>query len=111
MDAATALMVLLSCTGDGHNCQEMRASEAYQSVTECREALPSVLRRLTTTERTVIGRCTSAEGGVIVETDPIDTGSISDIPGNAEGFATVQVTRLSGGGSVTTSYIVPKSLP
>jgi len=109
--AATALMVLLSCSPDAADCREMRGTETYSSMEACRETLPSVLERLNNADRTVIGRCALAADGA----PPVDrmvTASIpaadSDVATGGE-VATVYVTRYVEGRPVTQAYGVQRS--
>jgi hypothetical protein len=107
MDAATALMVLLSCSPGGAHCREVQGAHAYESAAACREALPSVLQSMKNTGRYVIGRCTLAD-----TTPGLDhTTTASTTPGGIaeEGYAFVRVTRMKDGLPETTSYKVAKT--
>ena len=106
MDPATAaLMVLLSCSPDGSQCREMRGAETYASIAECRDMLPSVLRRLDGADGTVIGRCALA-ADISPPIDPMVTGSI---PASGHGRATVHVTKFVEGRPVTEAWDVQKA--
>ena len=103
--ATAALMVLLSCSPDGSHCREMRGAEAYGSIAECRDMLPSVLKRLDGADGTVIGRCALA-ADMSPAIDRVVTGSI---PASGAGLATVRVTKFVEGRPVTEAYGVRKA--
>ncbi len=103
--AATALMVLLSCSPEAANCREMRATETYSSMQDCRERLPAVLERLNRADRTVIGHCSLAADAPPT-IDRLATGSIAPEDRVA---ATVYVTRFVEGRPVTQAYDVQGS--
>ena len=109
--AATALMVLLSCSPDAADCREMRGAETYSTISVCRERLPSVLERLNEADRTVIGRCALAADVV----PPVDRMVTSSVPSpqtdglGSTDVATVFVTKLGSSSPVTEAYAVQRS--
>lgn len=104
MDAsATALMMLLVCSSTGEECRELRRAETYPTPAACREALPSVVQRLSGARYHVTGRCMlAAEAPPFL--DPLTTGTIAGISGD---LVTVYVTRHFREGAVSESYEVP----
>jgi hypothetical protein len=98
--AATAIMVLLSCSPNGHDCREIVGEKLFETVGACRKALPGTLRRMTTPSRHVIGRCAEAAHQV-PGIDPIVTGTID------RRDKVITVTRFIDGKPVTTEYVVP----
>ena len=103
--ATAALMVLLSCSPDGSHCREMRGAETCGSIAECRDMLPSVLKRLDEADETVMGRCALAAD----MPPPVDRMVTGSIPALGHGLATVHVTKFVGGRPVTEAYDVQKA--
>lgn len=103
MENAAAFLILLACSPDSSSCHEMRYSQTYASVQECRERLPATLNRLSRPGRPTIGRCVSS-GPAIDETT---TASIERAPVRQERHAIVNVTRIENGRPVVTIYNVP----
>ncbi|WP_394885722.1 hypothetical protein ACG873_01360 (plasmid) [Mesorhizobium sp. AaZ16] len=104
MDALTAAtMVLLTCSPDA-TCSEMRGAKIYETITACREAMPSVVERIKTVGGKITARCELASDGLGI--DPTVTGSIEADDRNQ---ATVRVTRFIDGDAITEAYRVPRS--
>jgi hypothetical protein len=102
MDTASAFLILLACSPDSSSCQEMRYSETYASVEECRESLPATLNRLSRPGRPAIGRCVSSEPAI----DEMTTASIERAPVRQDRQAIVNATRIENGRPVVTIYNV-----
>ena len=102
--ATAALMVLLSCSPDATDCRELRGAETFGSIAQCREMLPSVLKRLDRGDRTVIGRCALAAD----RPPPIDRVVTASIGAPESGGATVRVTTFIDGRPVTRVWDVPQ---
>jgi hypothetical protein len=107
--AATALMILLACSPDALDCREVQLARAYESIVACREALPQVVKRLSSERSQVVGRCTLAADAAIPGIDPMITGSAARGAVTKEGYTTVRVTRLDGRTPSTRIYEVPKA--
>ena len=106
MDVSSAVMVLLMCSGSGTDCMQIRSERTYETAALCREALPSVVRRLNQAGKKVSGRCASVVDQP-AEFDPVETGSIHRAP--EVGTATVRVTRIQPDGrELVDEYVVPK---
>jgi hypothetical protein len=112
MDPATAaLMILLSCTPDGHDCREMLGPDRFETMAACREALPPVLKRMRDSARSLMGRCELAADHP-ADVDPVITGSTghgsAPVETADESLTTVNVTRFIEGRLVTDAHRVPK---
>ena len=108
MDAATAMMVFLSCSPGVTDCREVLGARAYESTAACRQALPSVLQSMNNTGSHVIGRCTLT-ADIIPGLDHTTTASTASGGMTEEGYALVRVTRMKDGLPETTSYKVTKT--
>jgi hypothetical protein len=108
MDASAAVMILLMCPG-GADCMEIRSDRTYETASVCREALPTVVARLTRNGRTVSGHRAPALDEARPELDPIVTCSTSN-PGQPE-MATVRVTRMMDGQAISDDWVVPREKP
>ena len=119
MDPATAaVIVLLACSQDSGTCREVRTTDSFASITECREALRPLIARLQTSQRHITGRCEST-GLDTIATGSIAEGDIAPAEGAASGALLfdshgrptanrmVQVTRHYHDGTVTRGYVVP----
>ena len=103
MDAATAMIVFLSCATGGADCRELQAAHSYDNPAVCRAELPAVLQSMNKAGRHVIGRCTVVSD-ITVALDQITTGNRSDLM-TAKGNVVVRVTRLKDGLPETTSDV------
>jgi hypothetical protein len=114
MDTSTAFLILLACSPDSSHCREMRHSQTYASVEECRESMPDTLRRLSRTGRPAIGRCVSTGQAIdltttaSIESEP-ETASVASEPEMEAQQVIVNVTRFENGRPVVTIYNVPKA--
>jgi hypothetical protein len=105
MDAlAAATMVLLTCSPDSASCSEMRGARTYETITACREAIPSVVERIKRVSGDVTARCELASDGLGI--DPAITGSIE---ADNRDRATVRVTKFIDGEAITEAYRVPRA--
>jgi len=95
----SAVLIVLACAPNGDQCHEMRMSETYATIEDCRAVLSATLRNISQPGRPVIGRCASSEANVAL--DRTVTNSIKDV-------ATVRVTRITDGNSETSIYRVPR---
>ena len=106
MDANAPVMILLMCPR-GVDCIEIRSDRTYETASVCREALPSVVARLSRDGRTVSGHCATAIDEVRPELDPIVTCSTGNL-GQPE-TATVRVTQMIDGQVVSDDWILPSA--
>lgn len=105
MEPSSAFLILLACSPDSSHCREMRHSQTFASVEECRELMPATLRRLSDTGQPAIGRCVSSEPAI----DPMTTASVEKVPPAESREVIVNVTRFENGRPAVTTYNVPKA--
>jgi hypothetical protein len=105
MDASTAVMVLLMCSGAGGDCMEIASDRTFETAAACRAGLPAAVAGMNRAGRSVTGRCApAADYEVPAWVDPIVTCSAAA----PDVTATVEVTRMGEGSPVTEEQVVPK---
>ena len=119
MDPATAaVIVLLACPDGSSTCQEMRSSNNFASIEECREALKAVIARVQTAQQKVTGHCETLTPDAMVTGSIVAGGTKSagsdeggailyDSQGHPTAKRMVHVTSHHQDKTVTRGFVVP----